>query len=351
MKHLIIGMILFLLVGSAWSGEWEQKANIPTARYAAGSTVVDGKIYVIGGTPDGDIYLAANEAYDPATDTWTKLAPMPTPRFLPVVSAVDGIIYAMGGLTGPNTGNNMIVEAYDPATDKWTRKADTPWAFGGWGKIPLVIDGKMYVMGGSPAPGVYIYDHQLDKWVMDTNATPYKLAYHTAYVLDGKIYVNGGSPNPDSNSILSAVHIYDPATQTWSKGEDLPRPRLLHETFVVNGKVYVMGGAKSWDDIDVAHKPYSIVDVYDPTSGTWTTAADMPAPRSDFRGEGVDGKIYIISGVADGGYDTTVATVEEYTPDSNVATDAGADAATDASASVSPAGKLATTWGQIRSAE
>ena len=138
---------------------------------------------------------------------------------------------------------------------------------------------------------------------------------------------------------LSDVHIYDPVTHTWSKGEDLPRPRFMHETFVINGKVYVMGGAKSWNDLQVAQgKPYSVVDVYDLTSGTWTTEADMPTPRADFTSGVVDGKIYIISGIAAGGW-KPVRTVEEYTPSLDVVK------------SVNSAGKLATTWGQIRLAK
>jgi N-acetylneuraminic acid mutarotase len=60
---------------------WTQKADMPTARLGLATSVVDGKIYAIGG------YAAAVspgmrtvEEYDPATDTWTTKAPMPTGR-------------------------------------------------------------------------------------------------------------------------------------------------------------------------------------------------------------------------------------------------------------------------------
>jgi len=57
---------------------------MPTARVNVSTSVVNGKIYAIGGSPgykqwyDG---FTTVEEYDPETDTWSKKADMPTKRY------------------------------------------------------------------------------------------------------------------------------------------------------------------------------------------------------------------------------------------------------------------------------
>jgi N-acetylneuraminic acid mutarotase len=60
---------------------------MPSKRWIHSNSVVDGKIYVIGGgeSPKNNTYSGVKcyttlEEYDPATDTWTQKANMPTSR-------------------------------------------------------------------------------------------------------------------------------------------------------------------------------------------------------------------------------------------------------------------------------
>ena len=108
-------------------GAWTLRTDTPTARYLAGSAVVNGKIYVVGGAPVSGGITKRTEEYDPAADTWTRRAEMPTARQGVRTVAVDGIVYAIGGNGGQfNNMNFRTVEAYDPATDTWTKKTDMP---------------------------------------------------------------------------------------------------------------------------------------------------------------------------------------------------------------------------------
>ncbi|MHC4434778.1 MAG: hypothetical protein ACYS14_07540 [Planctomycetota bacterium] len=72
---------------------------MPTRRCVVSSSVVDGKIYAIGGAR-GNPGIPTVEEYDPAMDTWTKKADMPMVNGAAATSVVNGRIHAIGG--GPS---------------------------------------------------------------------------------------------------------------------------------------------------------------------------------------------------------------------------------------------------------
>jgi N-acetylneuraminic acid mutarotase len=94
---------------------WAKKTDMPTARYALSTSVVDGKIYAIGGAVGivpAITVLPTLEVYDATTDTWTRKADMPTARVTLSTSVVDGKIYAIGGATSASV-HTPAVEEYD----------------------------------------------------------------------------------------------------------------------------------------------------------------------------------------------------------------------------------------------
>ncbi len=95
------------------------KKDMPTPRMYFSTSVVNGKIYAIGrslNTTSG--FYSTIEEYDPATDTWrTNLLSMPKgARNALATSVVNGKIYAIGGY---KSGDVVVstVEEYDLATD------------------------------------------------------------------------------------------------------------------------------------------------------------------------------------------------------------------------------------------
>jgi len=304
MVALLLGMTSMSLGAT---DTWTQSADMPTPRLALASSVVDGKIYAIGGRAEGALVTE----YDPLTDTWTTKTPMPTARFGLATSVVDGKIYAIGGVIGAGSETFRTVEAYDPLTDTWTRKADMPT-----GRAFLstsVVDGKIYAIGGGANPPwsihfqtVEAYDPQTDTWTRKADM-PTARAWVCTSVVDGKIYAIGGALV--TKAMVSTVEVYDPATDTWTTKTPMPTARNGHTSAVVNGKIYVIGGG--------THTPsrgFSVVEVYDPATDTWTTKADMPAPRCFHSTGVVEGKIYAFGGSAEG-YDLHppgFSTVYEY---------------------------------------
>ncbi|MGB9595195.1 MAG: Kelch repeat-containing protein [Candidatus Poribacteria bacterium] len=86
--------------------KWTKKADMPTGRAGLSASVVDGFIYAMGGqTASGEkvflaerpISLSTVEKYDPITDKWTKISNMPTARYALTTAVVNNKIYVFGG--------------------------------------------------------------------------------------------------------------------------------------------------------------------------------------------------------------------------------------------------------------
>jgi hypothetical protein len=68
------------------------------------------------------------EEYDPATDTWTRKADMPTARDSLSTSVVNGKIYAIGGAMSGDGVSLSIIEEYDPAFARPMNCLASPYA-------------------------------------------------------------------------------------------------------------------------------------------------------------------------------------------------------------------------------
>jgi len=141
---------------------WTTRADMPTPRSHMTVSALGGKIYAIGGGArivagrSGE-WLPLLEVYDTATNRWARAAELPTPRSVMSSSVVDGRIYVMGGAFSRGSASSAeellrtmrtlsVVEIYDPASGRWTRGADLATSRG-WFSTS-VVNGKVYVVGG-----------------------------------------------------------------------------------------------------------------------------------------------------------------------------------------------------------
>jgi len=125
-------------------------------------------------------------------------------------------------------------------------------------------------------------------------------------------------------SPISTIEAYNPITDKWTKKADMPTPRRGFSASVVNGKIYIIGG------MSVPNVASATVLIYNLATGEWTEKSNISTARDILSTSVVNGKIYAIGGQTDAV--NLVKTVEEYTPEGWQ--------------SVSPSGKLPTTWGQ-----
>jgi len=324
---MLSNLLLLPSVDFAQAGRWVRKKEMPTARYALSSAVVAGKIYVAGGWNNKAGFLKTVEMYDPNHNTWKPKAELSQGNLGVALAAANGKIYAIGGWGGGNSCFNTV-EEYDPVVDKWTKKANMPTARNWIGTA--VVDDIIYAIGGATCEGdtsvVEAYDPLSNRWTEKANL-PISTNCIVAAV-EGKIYAMGcNTPNPIRN-----VYEYDPTVDEWTQKADIPTARLCPSADSVGGKIYVVGGTISRNP----RTKCSTVEIYDAKTDTWTRGVDLPDSRSHHTSVVVKGEIYVF-----GGYDKWVGGF----PNKVVST---VDAFDTGTFSVSPRGKLVTTWATIK---
>jgi N-acetylneuraminic acid mutarotase len=312
---ILAAVIMLISAGDARAATWTQKADMPTPRWGHLAAVVNDKIYVIGGIASEPSFmngteLSAVEEYEPATDTWTRKADMPVARGYLTKSnpVVDGKIYVIGG----GKFGSSRVDVYDPAMGTWSRGNDMP--------TPRVLlatvawDDKIYAFGGLSTTNVAVnrlqaldvtevYNPKTDIWTQPA-PMPQGVWEHSANVVDGKIYVVGGSYRVNAMQILQ---VYDPQTDTWTKATPMPLSARGFSASVICGNIYAVGG---W--LNSGQRPYSDTWVYDYMTDTWTQADPLPDFRAELTTSVINGKIYAIGGTPRQHNCQATSTVYEY---------------------------------------
>ncbi|WDT80600.1 MAG: hypothetical protein MPW14_02050 [Candidatus Manganitrophus sp.] len=184
---------------------WETGPDLLQPHDYPASTILDGKIYIIGGHhpnateggPQTDPAFSFSERWSPGMKGWEEIAPMPTPRFAASAVVTHGQLWALGGVAFTPQGFNEYdrIEIFDPKMGKWTvNSLKLPWGSAGQGAC--VVNGRLYIFGGfrgDEGIGTHgaVYDSTSKKW-SELPPMPEARAAMGIAVIDGTIYLLGG---------------------------------------------------------------------------------------------------------------------------------------------------------------
>jgi N-acetylneuraminic acid mutarotase len=162
----------------------------PHSTWGSISLWLNGKYYIIGGYNSSKTL-----SYDPNTNTWTTLADSPRQGFFQAV-ALNGKIYLIGGTPGGLVSYYSQCSVLDPSAG-WSHLPSLPIARSG--AAVVAEGGDIYVIGGAASPSdlptntVYKFSTQSSSWSilpsMPTNRNNAEAVSH-----NGNIYVIGGYP-------------------------------------------------------------------------------------------------------------------------------------------------------------
>jgi len=231
--------------------------------------------------------VASTESY------WSEGAPMPTARSEITSAVLDNKIYVIGGFeNGHSTTSD--VEVYDPIANKWiTTGAPLPQPLDHTAAAAASFDGKLYVVGGgylnrdNLSNQLFIYDPVTNNWTEGANLPTARGAL-TANFINGTLYAVGGV---DNQKTLNSLIAYNTTTNTWTEKAPMPTAREHLTSAVVDGKLYVIGGRTNGMSANVDAN-----EVYDPLSDKWITLEPMSSKRGGLASAVINGTIYVFGG-------------------------------------------------------
>ncbi len=200
----------------------------------------------------------------------------------------------------------LTAELFDPATATWTVTSGMIHFPPTGHTATLLNNGKVLVAGGDGAAGAtaVLYDPATGDWTETGRMVVYH-SQHTATLLsDGKVLVAGGVCGTCSPGNPGIAELYDPATGSWTSAGWMRWGRFDHtSTLLKNGNVLAAGTA--WSGASA--------ELYDPATGSWIDTASMLVGRSKHTAILLnDGKVLVAGGYGGG------ASVELYDPSAGI---------------------------------
>jgi N-acetylneuraminic acid mutarotase len=235
--------------------EWTELASMPIDGFNAVAEVIGDKIYVFTGWQNKLF------EYAPATNQWRELATRPSFTKYGYTSAVvNGKLYIIGGTGGtqpdPVPDGDFLprdnVDIYDPALDAWSKGHPAPTPLETWSDS-CVFGGEIYVFGGIPSLGsmpekfVWTYNPVQDSWSAKSPMTSPRQQV-TCVEVGEDFYLLGGILGRETGTPVDTVERYSPLRQTWSSPTRLPTPRLGGGAVAIEHEIVVVGGATEQPD-------------------------------------------------------------------------------------------------------
>jgi N-acetylneuraminic acid mutarotase len=171
--------------------------------------------------------------------------------------------------------------------------------------VAVAARGKIYLFGGLSQGGgsdrVDIYDPKSDSWSTGPNLPAQAPRHHMAAAVHGdRIYILGGYREA-SFSPTAATWELD---AMWRQRADQPLARGAATAQTLGDRIYVTGGANGGTI-------YAEVYAYDPVADSWAPRRAMPTPREHLASCAVSGKLLVAGGRTGAG---NLDTAELYDP-------------------------------------
>jgi len=324
-RHFVLTLIVLsagLIAACGGGGENDMStASMASARERHTATLLpSGNVLVSGGR--GSSTLA--ELYDTSLGTWSSAGDTTETRFghtavvlpsgLLLVAGGDHVFYPVWG--APWGRPIKSAELFDPTTSTWSSTGNMTHSHGVGHTGTLLQDGKVLITGGdiedvagsatdrSIVAFSELYDPSTGTWSLTGDMTEPRKHHAATLLNDGSVLVVGGNSS----------EIYDPSLGTWSSAGNMPNNHGIGSTATAlkNGKILIVGGGER--NLDGSPLAVSHVDIYDQSTGEWSSASNMAAAELDHTATLLgDGKLLIVG----------LISAQTYNPDTDTWTLAG----------------------------
>ncbi|XP_073985240.1 uncharacterized protein isoform X2 [Rhodnius prolixus] len=259
--------------------------DVPSSLYFAHHP----SILIFGGKNPGCKLTSLNNSctiyrYLPDSNVWQTVDFLPKPRYHHSTTMLKGKIFVIGGSNpqeGENSESNIYLEnwSYDPIKKQWSNKEAkllTPRKSFGL----VTFHGFMFVIGGQDKDNKILssverYDQNQKKWE-EVTPLPEPLIYPATCVYKNNIWVAGGLNSYPKPVVSSHVYCYDPFKNLWLRSAPLRFGRGFSTLINYEDSLHIIGGAIVKNDELISTDS---IDVWDDRQGKWKLKANMAIPR------------------------------------------------------------------------
>lgn len=313
------GLIFASVAAVAASAQaWSALADMPTARaQATVATTPSGNIYVLGGYAGGAAFSSV-DIFNTNTNTWSAGPAMPVATRGAAAVYSNNFIYVFGGY---DSTQRAIYQALDLSNNTWTQGT---FSNGGWEATAGAANGKIIIVGGENSEwSTFEFNPSSGTFTTLAN-NPNRSRGGQAVTIGTKLYLvgaEGAGSNYDPPSTI--LDLYDPSTDTWSTA---PADQALARAQFAAGAdgryIYVAGGSSALGNISSPY--YTSFMIYDSVTDAWSTGTSLPVGLRETVGAVVNGKFYVFGGFDNGAVSNDVYAIAVPEPSTYALTGLGA---------------------------
>ena len=292
----VLVLVTCRLNAGDWTPLWTT-ATLSQARYAIGATVVGNEVFFAGGRSEAGGYSSVVDIYNTSTGLWST-ANLSLGRSGPAATSVGNLALFAGGDTAGGTPNSTV-DIYNTSTGIWSTESLSQAR---WDLVAASAGNEAFFAGGFPASGhsnvVDIYNTTTSTW--STAALSQARSALAAGSVGNQVVFGGGDTDSGGSNV---VDIYNTSTGSWSTATLSQARDQLAATAV--GSLVLFGGGEI-EPPGVAGVPSNAVDIYNTSTGSWSTAT-LSQARNNLAAASV-GDLAFFAGGGDstGAYTNTV---------------------------------------------
>ena len=260
---------------------------------ASATLLPNGTVLVVGGTANNVNAepLTSAEIYHPTTNKWTKTGQLTQTRFGHQATLLkDGRVLVMGGTPDVNTQLTSC-EIWDPKTGQWTFTGSM--AYGRRYSNAVTLSNGNVLESGDDVPSE-VYSVATGKWSLTKPDVSQVFAMPLATLADNTVL----SPPSATNSHTGNGQIYHPLSKAWTKTRPSVSRFYPAVTVLKDGSVLIAGGCT--DNCSVQSVSSAVR--YIPSKRAYVDVAPMTIGRESANAVTLkDGRVLVEGGFANPG--------------------------------------------------
>jgi hypothetical protein len=252
--------------------------------------------------------LSACQPAFTTSGTWSGLpGPPASTAGSDVVGTVDGRVVVLGGQSqsGDPVAQTLML---NPGSGHWIQAAPIPEPRAGDIAVPLA-DRTILVAAGAGGSRVenqlyrstWIFEPSRDRWSRAGDLHTARTSPSAVRLTDGRVLLVGGSAPHGGQGAVEPVamsEVFDPSTRSWSTAADLAMPRNgLALVALPDGGALALGGCKSQQN-QPGISALATAEGFNPLTARWVATRPLPEARCSPNAVALaDGRVLVVGGI------------------------------------------------------